>query len=156
MGFVHLIFYKVIILILSFQKYYQQESNIYYTCSTYESKEVENCIKCLNFPPFNFIINKCFNIQETKRRKLSEKEIKILKYKDILKNIELIIFNLDDTLVYTFDLWNNVGSDYLVSKEITPPDNLLKIINKMSLREMGEYFIKELKLNKTIDLLESR
>ena len=63
----------------------------------------------------------------------------------------MIIFDLDGNLVYTYDIWDRVGPDYLTSKGIIPPDNLIKIIDKMTLREIGEYFIKGLKLNKTMD-----
>ena len=65
----------------------------------------------------------------------------------IMKNI---IFDMDGTLLDSMGMWENLGTIYLKSKNITPPDDIKEIIEAKTLDEAAEYFINELHLEGTV------
>ena len=62
-----------------------------------------------------------------------------------------IIFDIDGTLLDSMSMWENLGSIYLKSKSITPPNNLTEIIENKTLEESAEYFIRDFGLNETVE-----
>jgi len=58
------------------------------------------------------------------------------------------IFDLDGTLIDSMTVWNNLGSDYLLSQGITPPSCLGERLKTMSLQEGAAYFKNECTLDK--------
>ena len=62
-----------------------------------------------------------------------------------------IIFDMDGTLLDSMSMWKNLGSTYLKSKSISPPDNLTEIIENKTLEESAEYFIRDFGLNETVE-----
>ena len=65
----------------------------------------------------------------------------------IMKNI---IFDMDGTLLDSMGMWENLGTIYLKSRNITPPDDIKEIIEAKTLDEAAEYFINELHLEGTV------
>ncbi|NLJ57991.1 MAG: HAD-IA family hydrolase [Tissierellia bacterium] len=57
-----------------------------------------------------------------------------------MKRFKYSIFDLDGTLLDSMSAWRNLGRDYLLSKDINPPENLNKILASMSMAESAEYF----------------
>lgn len=64
-----------------------------------------------------------------------------------------IIFDMDGTILDSMDYWGNLGSNYLKSVGIVPPQNLNKIIEKMTMNESALYFIEKLGVKKDIDTI---
>lgn len=61
------------------------------------------------------------------------------------------IFDLDGTLLDSMPVWENVGSDYLLDRGITPPDGLQEKLKTMSFRISAEYFVSEFSLDTTVE-----
>jgi len=57
-------------------------------------------------------------------------------------DIEGIIFDFDGTLVDSMFIWQMIGSDYLLSKNIKPKKNLYNSLKSLSLEEAAEYYQK--------------
>jgi len=57
-------------------------------------------------------------------------------------DIEGIIFDFDGTLVDSMFIWQTIGSDYLLSKNIKPKKNLYNSLKSLSLEEAAEYYQK--------------
>lgn len=55
-----------------------------------------------------------------------------------------IIFDLDGTLIDSMPVWENVAHDILLSRGITPPNNIDKIFRTMSFQESAMYFKEQL------------
>lgn len=67
-----------------------------------------------------------------------------------LDEFENYIFDLDGTLIDSMTVWDNVGYDFLVSKNITPPSDLNDRLKTMSFEEAARYFIDELGLKMSV------
>lgn len=65
----------------------------------------------------------------------------------IMKNI---IFDMDGTLLDSMSMWENLGSIYLKSKGIVPPNDIKEIIEAKTLDEAAEYFINTLHIKGTV------
>lgn len=50
------------------------------------------------------------------------------------------IFDLDGTLMDSMYIWDSIGSDYLLSRGITPKGNLNEIFKNMSLYQAALYY----------------
>ena len=48
-------------------------------------------------------------------------------------------------------MWDHVGTDYIISQGITPPEDMEEHLISMTLEQSGEYYIRELGLKKTVD-----
>jgi beta-phosphoglucomutase-like phosphatase (HAD superfamily) len=72
-------------------------------------------------------------------------------------DIEGIIFDFDGTLVDSMFIWQTIGSDYLLSKNIKPKKNLYNSLKSLSLEEAAEYYQKNynIKDNKSKINIES-
>jgi len=57
-------------------------------------------------------------------------------------DIKGIIFDFDGTLVDSMFIWQTIGSDYLLSKNIKPKKNLYNSLKSLSLEEAAEYYQK--------------
>lgn len=57
-------------------------------------------------------------------------------------DIKGIIFDFDGTLVDSMFIWQMIGSDYLLSKNIKPKKNLYNSLKSLSLEEAVEYYQK--------------
>ena len=68
--------------------------------------------------------------------------------KEIMKNHSYIIWDLDGTILDSMPYWETLGRDYLLSLGITPPDDLEKIVEAMTMEESATYFRKELGVDK--------
>lgn len=64
---------------------------------------------------------------------------------------ELLIFDFDGTLLDSMPMWEHIGTDYLISQGITPPEDLEKRLISMTLEQSGEFYIREFGLKKTLD-----
>lgn len=61
-------------------------------------------------------------------------------------NITGAIFDLDGTLLDSMPAWDNIGADYLISKGITPPDDLEDILRPLSFVQAAQYYVDEFNL----------
>lgn len=61
-----------------------------------------------------------------------------------------IIFDMDGTLLDSMGMWENLGSLYLTKKGINPPSDLKEVIERQTLEETAEYFIKDLSVEGTV------
>lgn len=61
------------------------------------------------------------------------------------------IFDLDGTLLDSMPVWQNVGSDYLLARGLTPPEGLQEKLKTMSFRISAEYFVNEFPLDTTVE-----
>lgn len=61
--------------------------------------------------------------------------------------IDGAIFDLDGTLLDSMYIWDTIGSDYLVSRGITPEPNLNEKFKKMSIVQAAEYYREHYGLN---------
>jgi len=59
------------------------------------------------------------------------------------------IFDLDGTLIDSMPAWDNVGTNFLISIGITPPENIEEIYRTMSFEEAAEYFRHDLGMKLT-------
>lgn len=50
------------------------------------------------------------------------------------------IFDMDGTLVDSMGYWRNLGKDFLLSHQITPPENLREVLHSLTMPEAGVYF----------------
>ncbi|WMJ83614.1 HAD family hydrolase [Oscillospiraceae bacterium LTW-04] len=55
-------------------------------------------------------------------------------------NKHFAIFDMDGTLIDSMPAWRGLGKNFLLSRGITPPDDLRKIIAPMTLQQSAEYF----------------
>lgn len=59
------------------------------------------------------------------------------------------IIDLDGTLLDSMFIWNNIGSRYLLSKNIIPKNDLDKILASLSINQAIKYISKEYSLNES-------
>lgn len=64
-----------------------------------------------------------------------------------MKQFKYSIFDLDGTLLDSMAAWHNLGRDYLLLKNVIPPENLNEIIASMSMLESAKYFKQAFKIN---------
>jgi HAD superfamily hydrolase (TIGR01509 family) len=61
------------------------------------------------------------------------------------------IFDMDGTLIDSMSMWDNLASDYLIKKGITPEENLGIILKNMSMHQGAEYVIKKYQVTESTD-----
>lgn len=61
------------------------------------------------------------------------------------------IFDVDGTLLDSMEIWDTIGSDYLISLRIKPREDLAKTLNSMSLQEAAIYYRTEYGVSLTVD-----
>lgn len=61
------------------------------------------------------------------------------------------IFDLDGTLVDSMPMWEHVADNYLLSRNITPPENLWDFFKVMSLKDAALYFQKKYFPNDSVE-----
>ncbi len=61
-----------------------------------------------------------------------------------------IIWDIDGTILDSMPYWLSLGEDYLRAEGITPPADLRKTIESMTLQESAEYFQKELGMDLSV------
>lgn len=69
----------------------------------------------------------------------------------LIKDKKLIIFDCDGTLLNSMPMWDHVGTDYILSQGITPPEDMEQKLISKTLEQSGEYYIQELGLKKTVE-----
>lgn len=74
--------------------------------------------------------------------------------KNILKNIDGAIFDLDGTLIDSMGIWDNIDKEYLEKRNIAVPQNLKSEIELLSFRETAEYFKSKFGISDSIDTIE--
>ena len=59
-----------------------------------------------------------------------------------MKNTEIqgAIFDVDGTLLDSMGYWEHLGDEYLLSRQLQPPENLANLLASMTLLEAAEYF----------------
>ena len=57
-------------------------------------------------------------------------------------DIEGAIFDVDGTLLDSMGYWEHLGDEYLLSRQLQPPENLANLLASMTLLEAAEYFKK--------------
>src|SRR5699024_6599253 len=59
-----------------------------------------------------------------------------------MKNTEIqgAIFDVDGTLLDSMGYWEHLGDEYLMSRQLQPPENLANLLASMTLLEAAEYF----------------
>lgn len=65
----------------------------------------------------------------------------IEKEKNMLKNIEAVIFDVDGTLVDSMWVWQSVDHDYFERYHLTPPESFYDDIEGMSYSEVARYYL---------------
>lgn len=65
-------------------------------------------------------------------------------------NKRFAIFDMDGTLIDSMPAWRNLGKNFLISHNITPPENLRKVIAPMTMSQSAQYF-KTLGINGTTE-----
>ncbi len=68
----------------------------------------------------------------------------------LIEDKKLIIFDCDGTLLNSMPMWDHVGTEYILSQGITPPEDMEQKLISMTLEQSGEYYIRELGLKKTV------
>lgn len=71
--------------------------------------------------------------------------------KKLIEEKKLIIFDCDGTLLDSMPMWDHVGTEYILSQGIEPPEHMEEKLISLTLEESGEYYIRELGLKKTVD-----
>ena len=56
------------------------------------------------------------------------------------KKYELIALDMDGTLLDSMGYWEHLGDEYLLSRQLQPPENLANLLASMTLLEAAEYF----------------
>ena len=61
-----------------------------------------------------------------------------------MRNTEIqgAIFDVDGTLLDSMGYWEHLGDEYLLSRQLQPPENLANLLASMTLLEAAEYFKK--------------
>lgn len=57
-----------------------------------------------------------------------------------IQTARLHIFDMDGTLLDSMGVWQNLGRNYLLAQQITPPNDLEQTIAEMTLEESAAYF----------------
>lgn len=70
---------------------------------------------------------------------------------ELIKDKKLVIFDCDGTLLNSMPMWDHVGTEYILSQGITPPEDMEQRLISMTLEQSGEYYIRELGLKKTVE-----
>ena len=65
-------------------------------------------------------------------------------------NKKFHIMDMDGTILDSMPVWINIDDTYLISKGVTPPDNIARIVEKKTMMECCVYF-QELGVNMTPD-----
>lgn len=71
--------------------------------------------------------------------------------KELIEKSGTIIFDCDGTLLNSMPMWDHVGTDYILSQGITPPEDMEEKLISKTLEQSGEYYIRELGLQKTVE-----
>ncbi|RDY31307.1 HAD family hydrolase [Lachnotalea glycerini] len=66
-----------------------------------------------------------------------------------IKDIQGAIFDMDGTLIDSMEMWDNIASQYLLSKGIMPEDNLGHILKNMSMQQGCDYVIETYSMTET-------
>lgn len=69
----------------------------------------------------------------------------------LIEDKKLIIFDCDGTLLNSMPMWDHVGTEYILSQGITPPEDMEQKLISKTLEQSGEYYIQELGLKKTVE-----
>ena len=64
-------------------------------------------------------------------------------------NFKGAIFDLDGTLIDSMKIWDNVGTEFLISYGIVPPENIESILKPMSFYQSAEYFMTTYQINQS-------
>ena len=72
-------------------------------------------------------------------------------FERLIEEKELIIFDCDGTLLDSMGMWDHVGTEYILSQGITPPEDMEEKLISKTLEQSGEYYIRELGLPKTVE-----
>ncbi|WP_070001111.1 HAD family hydrolase [Cellulosilyticum sp. I15G10I2] len=67
----------------------------------------------------------------------------------MLETIKGAIFDLDGTLIDSMGIWGSIGTDFLLSHNITPPEDIEKTLKSMSFYQSAEYFRDKYHINHT-------
>lgn len=59
------------------------------------------------------------------------------------------IFDMDGTIIDSMPAWKNLWNEYLISKGVEPPENLVKLISNMTLGDSSQYFIDHFNIKST-------
>ena len=65
------------------------------------------------------------------------------------------IFDMDGTIIDSMPAWKNLWSDYLISKGVQPPKDLIESIRNMTLGESSQYFIERFGIKSTKEDVKS-
>lgn len=68
-------------------------------------------------------------------------------------NIKGAIFDMDGTLLDSMQIWDTMGSRYLMKRGITPKNGLDYYFRTLSLREAAEYYRSEYGLSDTVEFI---
>lgn len=69
----------------------------------------------------------------------------------LIEDKKLIIFDCDGTLLNSMPMWDHVGTEYILSQGIDPPEDMEQKLISKTLEQSGEYYIRELGLKKTVE-----
>ncbi|MDF2878163.1 MAG: putative haloacid dehalogenase, family protein [Clostridia bacterium] len=61
------------------------------------------------------------------------------------------IFDLDGTLIDSMAIWDRVGTDFLLSHGVVPPENIEELLKPMSFYQSAQYFIQVHQINYTAE-----
>lgn len=65
------------------------------------------------------------------------------------------IFDMDGTIIDSMPAWKNLWSDYLISKDVQPPKDLIESIRNMTLGESSQYFIDRFGIKSKVNVVAS-
>jgi HAD superfamily hydrolase (TIGR01509 family) len=71
----------------------------------------------------------------------------------MFKDIKAAIFDMDGTLIDSMWVWKTVDIEYLMKRNITPPDDLRENIEHLSFSETAKYFKERFNLNESIEAI---
>lgn len=66
-----------------------------------------------------------------------------------LLDIQAVIFDLDGTLIDSLGIWQEIDKEFFAENDLTPPEGISNQVNKMTMQEWADYFIREFHMNRT-------
>ena len=74
----------------------------------------------------------------------------------MIHSIRGVILDMDGTLIDSMGIWHEIDKQFFEENHLTAPENISNLVNKMTMQEWAEFFIREFHMNLTTEQIIQR